>query len=260
MSHSCSRSLSRCVFAASANASQLIDRNAHDVQLAVDAKGEALITYTAGGKLKHVLAWDAVNAIAPTHARAQVAFKLDYAGGWGKYAHRLLEDVRRARAAPTTARRSPGRSPRARRPTARTGRCSRGSGCCRTTAATRRAAGGVGASPLALDRRPAGAHDRHRLGLAPVGSPVRDVHLRRPAGLRLQVDLGRQSARLVRPQHLRRHVRLGVRRRLEAREQLPRPQRHRRLLLQLQPARLAPGRQGRRSIAPRSRAPASRPT
>jgi hypothetical protein len=73
-----------CVFAAGASASQLIDRNAHDVRLAVDAKGEALITYTAGGKVKHVLAWDAINAIAPTHARAQVAFRLDYAGGWGK--------------------------------------------------------------------------------------------------------------------------------------------------------------------------------
>jgi hypothetical protein len=72
-------------FAASANASQLIDRNAKGVKLAVNAKGEAMLTYTAAGKVKHVLAWDAVNAIAPTHARPQVAFKLDYAGGWGKY-------------------------------------------------------------------------------------------------------------------------------------------------------------------------------
>ncbi len=84
-----------CMFAASANASQLIDRNAHDVHLAVDAKGEAMITFTAGGKVKHVLAWDAVNAIAPTHARAQVAFRLDYAGGWGEVTHGRLEDVRR---------------------------------------------------------------------------------------------------------------------------------------------------------------------
>ena len=51
----------------------------------MNAKGEALLTYTAGGKQKHVLAWGAVNAIAPTKARPQVAFKLDYAGGWGKY-------------------------------------------------------------------------------------------------------------------------------------------------------------------------------
>jgi hypothetical protein len=73
-----------CVFAAGADASQLIDRNAHNARLAVDAKGEAMVTYTAAGKVKHVLAWNAINAIAPTRARAQVAFKLDYAGGWGK--------------------------------------------------------------------------------------------------------------------------------------------------------------------------------
>jgi hypothetical protein len=74
--------------ASTASASQLIDRNATSVKLAVNATGEALITYRAGGAVKHVLAWDAVNAIAPTRARAQVAFKLDYAGGWGKY-HKL---------------------------------------------------------------------------------------------------------------------------------------------------------------------------
>ena len=73
-----------CGFAASANASQLIDRNARGVRLAVDAKGEAMLTYTANGQVRHVLAWNAINAIAPTQARAQVAFKLDYAGGWGK--------------------------------------------------------------------------------------------------------------------------------------------------------------------------------
>lgn len=71
--------------AQAARASQLIDRNARDVSLAVDTKGEALITYHAGSQLKHVLAWGAVDAIAPTRSRAQVAFNLDYAGGWGKY-------------------------------------------------------------------------------------------------------------------------------------------------------------------------------
>jgi hypothetical protein len=73
------------VLASSANASQLIDRNATGVKLEVNTKGEALITYRAGGKVKHVLAWGAANAIAPTQSRPQVAFKLDYAGGWGKY-------------------------------------------------------------------------------------------------------------------------------------------------------------------------------
>jgi hypothetical protein len=71
--------------ASTASASQLIDRNAKGIHLAVNAKGEALLTYTSGGKLKHVLAWGAVNAVAPTTARPQVALKLDYAGGWGKY-------------------------------------------------------------------------------------------------------------------------------------------------------------------------------
>jgi hypothetical protein len=73
------------VLASTATASQLIDRNAASVRLAVNAKGEAMLTYSAQGKLKHVLAGGAVNAIAPTRARPQVAFKLDYAGGWGKY-------------------------------------------------------------------------------------------------------------------------------------------------------------------------------
>jgi hypothetical protein len=74
--------------ATTANASQLIDRNATNVKLAVNAKGEALITFKDAGKVKHVLAWGAINAVAPTRAHAQVAFKLDYAGGWGRY-HKL---------------------------------------------------------------------------------------------------------------------------------------------------------------------------
>jgi hypothetical protein len=65
--------------------SQLIDRNAQAVKLEVDAKGEAMLTYTSGGTLKHVLAWGAVNAIPPSASSKQVAFSLDYSGGWGKY-------------------------------------------------------------------------------------------------------------------------------------------------------------------------------
>jgi hypothetical protein len=72
-------------FASSAHASQLIDRGARRVSLEVDTKSEALITYDAAGKRRHVLAWGGLNAIAPTRAGAQVAFRLDFAGGWGKY-------------------------------------------------------------------------------------------------------------------------------------------------------------------------------
>jgi hypothetical protein len=83
-------------FASTANASDLIDRNAHGVSLAVNAKGEALISYTAAGKLRHVLAWGAVNAIAPTRARPQVSLRLDYAGGWGKYKRDYWKTFRNA--------------------------------------------------------------------------------------------------------------------------------------------------------------------
>jgi hypothetical protein len=65
------------VVPAAARASTLIDRNARDVSLQVDSGGRALVTYTAGDRRRHVLAWGAVNAIAPTQARAQVAFRLD---------------------------------------------------------------------------------------------------------------------------------------------------------------------------------------
>lgn len=69
----------------SASASTIIDRNASDVTLKVDKSGQALVSYNARGKRWNVLAWGAVNAIAPTQARKQVDFKLDYSGGWGTH-------------------------------------------------------------------------------------------------------------------------------------------------------------------------------
>ena len=77
-----------------ASASDLIDRNATGVKLEVNSKGEALLTYHARGKLNHVLAWGAINAIHPTASRPQVSFKLDYAGGWGKYKRQIWRDFR----------------------------------------------------------------------------------------------------------------------------------------------------------------------
>jgi len=77
--------LSAAAVAPIAGASQLVDRDATGVKLLVNAKGEALISYRAGGIEKHVLAWGAVNAIAPTRSGTQVAFQIDYTGGWGKY-------------------------------------------------------------------------------------------------------------------------------------------------------------------------------
>jgi hypothetical protein len=68
-----------------AYASEIIDRNATGIHLAVNTRGEALVTYTSAGKLKHVLAWGAVDAVAPAPEGKQVAFSLDYSGGYGKY-------------------------------------------------------------------------------------------------------------------------------------------------------------------------------
>ena len=73
------------VATAPAQASQLIDRSASGVSLDVNTAGEALLTYTARGEVRRVLAWGGVDAAAPGQQRAQVSFTLDYGGGWRKY-------------------------------------------------------------------------------------------------------------------------------------------------------------------------------
>src|SRR5438046_2737847 len=77
--------LAAAAFPGACKASQLIDRNATGVQLEVSKNGHALVTYHADGRLRHVLAWGAANALAPTPSRPQVAFRLDYSGGWGTF-------------------------------------------------------------------------------------------------------------------------------------------------------------------------------
>ena len=67
-----------------AEASQLIDRNARGVTLAVNAKGEALINYRVGGRVRHVLAWGGIDARQPNSGRPQVRFRWDYSGR-GRY-------------------------------------------------------------------------------------------------------------------------------------------------------------------------------
>jgi hypothetical protein len=77
-----------------ARASQLIARDAQGVTLQVNGKGQALVSYRARGKTWAVLAWGAINALQPTAGQAQVRFKLDYAGGWGKYRKTLARGFR----------------------------------------------------------------------------------------------------------------------------------------------------------------------
>jgi len=75
---------SALVLPAGASASELIDRNAKDVRLAVNAKGEALLTYRAQGRRHHMLAWGAINARHPTSGKPQVRLRKDYSGR-GRY-------------------------------------------------------------------------------------------------------------------------------------------------------------------------------
>lgn len=72
---------------ASAQASEpLSNTNVRGPSLAVNKKGEAMLTYALPtGKLRHVLVWGAVNANTPDASTPQVRFKYDYAGGFGKY-------------------------------------------------------------------------------------------------------------------------------------------------------------------------------
>lgn len=70
-----------------AGASNLIDRDARNIRLQVNRNGEALVSYSAAGRTRNVLAWGALNARHPNPASStpQVQFRLDYSGGWGKY-------------------------------------------------------------------------------------------------------------------------------------------------------------------------------
>ena len=74
------------IFVSSAGASQVISTSTvTGLRLQLNDKGEALLTYTSAGKHVHVLAWGAVNAAPTKPGATQVAFKLDYSGGYQKY-------------------------------------------------------------------------------------------------------------------------------------------------------------------------------
>ena len=89
----------------------MIDRNAKGARLAVNSKGTALLTYRARGRVQHVLAWGVVNARVPTRGVRQVAFRVDYSGGWGSQRRLVLAQLQefvrplRGTAAPVPGRR-----------------------------------------------------------------------------------------------------------------------------------------------------------
>ena len=81
---------------ATASASQMINRNATSVKLAVNRNGIALVTYRSAGRLNHTLAWGAINARTPTRGMKQVKFKFDYSGGWGSHGKNMWKGFRNA--------------------------------------------------------------------------------------------------------------------------------------------------------------------
>lgn len=60
-----------------ASSSVLVARDATNVRLEVNRKGQALVEYRANGRLNHVLAFGAIND--------QISMRLDYSGGYGTH-------------------------------------------------------------------------------------------------------------------------------------------------------------------------------
>jgi hypothetical protein len=67
---------------APADPTLIVGRNPTKPSLQVDSAGRALVEFTSGGKVQHVLVWGAVNARPPTRGKPQTAFKVDFSGGF----------------------------------------------------------------------------------------------------------------------------------------------------------------------------------
>jgi hypothetical protein len=83
-----------------AGASKIITGNAAHIRLAVNNHGQALVTYTTGRTLIHLIAWGASDALVrpdTVEGPKQVKFRLDYSGGWGSF-HRPVWQTFRGKA------------------------------------------------------------------------------------------------------------------------------------------------------------------
>src|SRR6266480_5113417 len=230
--------LAALAFGGPVQASQLVDRNARNVHIQVNAKGQALITYRASGRLRRVLGWGAINARPSSSGGKQVSFRLDYSGGWGTYHRRLWQ------AFPDTCRRYDGPML-----TNVVASCTAGDGSYWAPAELASCAAGSRvpslaacsedalADALALERPNRGAGGAHGLDLRrPIPARVRAAHLSGPSGVRLRHDATGSSDGSLRAPALPRHFeRARLRARLAARELVRHPQGHRCLLLRLLP-------------------------
>ncbi|HEY2311155.1 MAG TPA: hypothetical protein VGH46_08590, partial [Gaiellaceae bacterium] len=69
------------VVAPAAFGSAIIGRSVSRPSLTIDQQGRAHVTYYSGGRKRVLTAWDAINALAPSTARAQVKFKIRFGQG-----------------------------------------------------------------------------------------------------------------------------------------------------------------------------------
>ena len=75
-----------CILATGAAASDRLAVNASHVALAVSSDGKtAVVTYRSAGVLRHALVSGAVNALPPSQSVPQVRFKIDWTGGWATH-------------------------------------------------------------------------------------------------------------------------------------------------------------------------------
>lgn len=73
--------LVQLTLAGTAAASFIVGRNPVHPTLQVDSTGHAMITFTSGGQVQHILVWGAENAKPPASSGQQTAFKVDFSGG-----------------------------------------------------------------------------------------------------------------------------------------------------------------------------------
>jgi hypothetical protein len=88
-------SLVLLAWAVPAQASQMLTWSARNVTLKVNHYNLAVVSWIdPTGGAHHLLAWGAINALAPSQEVPQVRFHLDYSGGWGSFGTGYWKKVR----------------------------------------------------------------------------------------------------------------------------------------------------------------------
>ena len=77
-----------------ASASEKLTDNAANIQLQVDGKGHAVVSYSRAGRRWHAVVWGAMNARQPSKSVPQVSFRVDYSGGFKKLGYPLWKTIK----------------------------------------------------------------------------------------------------------------------------------------------------------------------